>query len=85
LIHYPIPAHLQQAYQFLGYGAGSLPTTEHIVNRILSLPMFPEMTTEQVDQVIEGIKEFYKERGVTAVAADALPSQSATVFADQAV
>ncbi len=65
LIHYPIPAHRQQAYQYLGYGVGSLPTTEHIVDRILSLPMFPEMTSAQVDQVIEGIKAFYQERGVT--------------------
>lgn len=66
LIHYPIPAHRQQAYQFLGYKAGSLPTTEHIVDRILSLPMFPEMTDDQVQQVIDGIKEFYKERSVGA-------------------
>lgn len=66
LIHYPIPAHLQQAYQFLGYKAGSLPTTEHIVNRILSLPMFPEMTDDQVEQVIDGIKSFYKERSLSS-------------------
>jgi dTDP-4-amino-4,6-dideoxygalactose transaminase len=61
LIHYPIPAHLQQAYSFLGYKAGALPTTEHIVKRILSLPMFPQMTDAQVDQVIEGIADFYKD------------------------
>ncbi len=66
LIHYPIPAHMQQAYQFLGYKAGSLPTTEHIVNRILSLPMFPEMTDDQVEQVIDGIKSFYKERSLSS-------------------
>jgi len=65
LIHYPIPAHLQQAYAFLGYKPGDLPTTEHIVKRILSLPMFPELTDEQVDEVIEGIKDFHKERGIT--------------------
>ncbi|MBS1995157.1 MAG: DegT/DnrJ/EryC1/StrS family aminotransferase [Cyanobacteria bacterium SZAS LIN-2] len=61
LIHYPIPAHLQKAYSFLGYKPGALPTTEHIVKRILSLPMFPQMTDEQVDQVIEGIADFYKD------------------------
>jgi len=65
LIHYPIPAHLQQAYAYLGYKPGDLPTTEHIVKRILSLPMFPELTDEQVDEVIEGIKDFHKERGIT--------------------
>jgi dTDP-4-amino-4,6-dideoxygalactose transaminase len=56
---------LQQAYAFLGYKTGDLPTTEHIVKRILSLPMFPELTDEQVDEVIEGIKDFHKERGIT--------------------
>jgi dTDP-4-amino-4,6-dideoxygalactose transaminase len=61
LIHYPIPAHLQKAYAFLGYKPGSLPTTELIVKRILSLPMFPQMTDEQVDQVIDGIADFYKD------------------------
>ncbi len=65
LIHYPIPAHLQQAYSFLGYKPGTLPTTEHVVKRILSLPMFPELTDDQVDMVIEGIKDFHKERGIT--------------------
>lgn len=65
LIHYPIPAHLQNAYAFLGYKAGDLPTTEHIVKRILSLPMFPEMTEEQIDMVIEGVRDFHKERGIT--------------------
>jgi dTDP-4-amino-4,6-dideoxygalactose transaminase len=64
LIHYPIPAHLQQAYQYLGYKPGTLPTTEHIVKRILSLPMFPEMTDGQVDQVIDGIRDFYREKGL---------------------
>lgn len=72
LIHYPIPAHLQQAYSYLGYKTGSLPTTEHIVKRILSLPMFPQMTDEQVDMVIEGIADFYKDsRYVVDAATDA--------------
>jgi dTDP-4-amino-4,6-dideoxygalactose transaminase len=55
---------LQQAYQYLGYKPGTLPTTEHIVKRILSLPMFPEMTDGQVDQVIDGIRDFYREKGL---------------------
>jgi dTDP-4-amino-4,6-dideoxygalactose transaminase len=62
LIHYPNPAHLQKAYSFLGYKPGSLPQTEKAVKRILSLPMFPELTNEQVDAVIDGIKSFYSER-----------------------
>jgi dTDP-4-amino-4,6-dideoxygalactose transaminase len=59
LIHYPTPAHLQKAYKFLGYNVGDLPNTETVANRILSLPMFPELTNDQVDQVIAGIREFY--------------------------
>jgi dTDP-4-amino-4,6-dideoxygalactose transaminase len=59
LIHYPIPAHRSNAYKYLGYEAGSLPNTERIVDRILSLPMYPELEDAQVDAVIEAIKDFY--------------------------
>lgn len=50
-IHYPIPLHLQPAYRYLGYAKGSLPHTEQVVEKILSLPMFPEITEEQVEYV----------------------------------
>ncbi len=62
LIHYPNPAHLQKAYSYLGYQPGSLPVTEKIVNRILSLPMHPCLTDEQVDEVIEAIKSYSSEQ-----------------------
>ena len=58
LIHYPIPAHTQKAYSYLGYKPGDLPVTERLAKRILSLPMFPELTDEQIDQVINGIRDF---------------------------
>ncbi|MDR3613977.1 MAG: DegT/DnrJ/EryC1/StrS family aminotransferase [Candidatus Obscuribacterales bacterium] len=58
LIHYPTPAHRQEAYRYLNYAAGSLPVTEAVANRILSLPLFPELTNEQVDFVIEAVREF---------------------------
>ncbi len=58
LIHYPIPAHTQKAYSYLGYKLGDLPVTERLAKRILSLPMFPELTNEQIDQVIKGIRDF---------------------------
>jgi dTDP-4-amino-4,6-dideoxygalactose transaminase len=58
LIHYPIPAHLQKAYQYLGYKKGDLPNTEQAAERILSLPMFPELTDEQIDAVIAGVRAF---------------------------
>jgi len=62
LIHYPTPAHMQKAYSYLGYKNGSLPITEHITKRILSLPMYPELTNEQIDLVIETTHNFFNER-----------------------
>ncbi len=64
LIHYPIPAHMQKAYSYLGYKKGSLPTTEHIASRILSLPMYPELTDEQIDLVIDSIHKFFSEQKI---------------------
>ena len=52
-IHYPIPLHLQQAYAYLGYRAGDFPIAEAAAQRILSLPMFPEITDQQIDLVCE--------------------------------
>ena len=60
LIHYPVPAHMQDAYKYLNYSPGSLPATEKAVERILSLPMYPGLEDAQVDYVIESIREFYK-------------------------
>jgi dTDP-4-amino-4,6-dideoxygalactose transaminase len=47
-VHYPKPVHLQEAFSYLGQGAGSLPFTEHACEQALSMPLFPEMTEEQV-------------------------------------
>ncbi|MEI6042760.1 MAG: DegT/DnrJ/EryC1/StrS family aminotransferase [Chloroflexota bacterium] len=57
-IHYPIPAHLQKAYRWLGLAKGDLPKTEETSDRILSLPMFPELLLEQVEQVCKLIKSY---------------------------
>jgi dTDP-4-amino-4,6-dideoxygalactose transaminase len=54
-IHYPIPIHLQPAMADLGYKAGAFPVSERIAPRILSLPMFPELTTEQMARVAQAI------------------------------
>lgn len=59
LIHYPIPAHLQPAYAGLGYARGRLPVTERTADAILSLPMYPQLTDAEADQVIAAIREFY--------------------------
>jgi len=50
-IHYPKPVHLQEAYRSLGYGQGSFPVTEACAAEIVSLPMFPELTPQQIDTV----------------------------------
>jgi dTDP-4-amino-4,6-dideoxygalactose transaminase len=56
-IHYPVPVHLQEAYQGLGYQCGAFPIAERCAGEFLSLPMYPELTHSQVEQVIEGVKE----------------------------
>jgi dTDP-4-amino-4,6-dideoxygalactose transaminase len=50
-VHYPIPLHLQPAHADLGYGAGDFPVAEKVAREVLSLPMFPEMTRQQVATV----------------------------------
>jgi dTDP-4-amino-4,6-dideoxygalactose transaminase len=57
-IHYPIPLHRQKAYARLKHAEGSFPVTEEAARRILSLPMFPELTEEQIRQVAEQIHKF---------------------------
>ncbi len=57
-VHYPIPLHLQKAYAHLGYKKGAFPLTERVASEIVSLPMFPQMTNQQQDEVIKHIKEF---------------------------
>ena len=50
-VHYPIPVHLQPAYRDLGYARGDFPVSERAASEVLSLPIFPELTAEQVDTV----------------------------------
>jgi len=59
-IHYPIPAHLQPANEDLGYRAGDLPLTERAANETMSLPMFAELTDEQIEAVVKAVKQFEK-------------------------
>ncbi|HVR46365.1 MAG TPA: DegT/DnrJ/EryC1/StrS family aminotransferase [Candidatus Binatia bacterium] len=56
-IHYPVPIHLQPAYADLRLGPGAFPRTERAAERILSLPMFPELTDEQIDLVVGAIDD----------------------------
>ena len=58
-IHYPVPLHLTEAYQALGYpGRGSLPVAERLADQILSLPMYAELSEEQVEHVIRCLLDF---------------------------
>jgi dTDP-4-amino-4,6-dideoxygalactose transaminase len=58
LIHYPVPPHLQEAYQDMGYHKGDFPLAEELADTSLSLPLFIGMTEDQVDYVTETIKTF---------------------------
>jgi dTDP-4-amino-4,6-dideoxygalactose transaminase len=57
-IHYPVPIHLQPFYAGGGFRKGQFPVTERLCDEILSLPMFPELTAEQVRYVVENVIEF---------------------------
>lgn len=57
-IHYPIPIHLQKAYQFLGYKRGCLPKTENYANEVLSIPIFPELTQEELEYIVDALNKF---------------------------
>ena len=59
-IHYPIPLHLQPAYSYLGYRRGDFPITEKASQEILSLPMFAELNDQQIEEIVELIKNFKK-------------------------
>ena len=58
LIHYPIPAHLQVAYADLALGPGSFPVSERAAAEVLSLPMFPQLTDDEVASVCDSVNEF---------------------------
>lgn len=55
-VHYPIPLHMQEAFDYLGYKEGDFPVSEAVASEIMSLPMSPFLTTEQQDLVVEALK-----------------------------
>jgi dTDP-4-amino-4,6-dideoxygalactose transaminase len=59
-VHYPIPIHLQEAYRDLGYKEGAFPIAEHLAEEFLSLPMFPELTEEQIEYVASCVGEIVR-------------------------
>lgn len=59
-IHYPVSLHLQDAYKPLGYSKGSFPVAERCAGELVSLPMFSELTQEQIEKVVKEIRHFLK-------------------------
>ena len=62
MIYYPLPLHLQPALKYLGYKKGDFPEAEKATKGVLSLPIYPELSKENQDFIIEKIKEFYKKQ-----------------------
>lgn len=58
--HYPVPCHLQEAYKELGYKRGDCPNAEYLADHCVTLPLFPEMTEEEVAIVINAVNEYQK-------------------------
>jgi dTDP-4-amino-4,6-dideoxygalactose transaminase len=58
-IYYPLPLHLQPCFAYLGYKEGALPESERASKEVISLPIYPELTRTQQDEVIDAIRDFY--------------------------
>jgi len=59
-LHYPVPCHLQKAYSHLGYKQGDCPNAEYLAAHCISLPMFPEMSEEEIGRVIDAVNSYRK-------------------------
>ncbi len=57
-LHYPIPLHLQPCFEYLGYKKGDFPVTEKLASSCISLPMYPEISSKQIEYVCEKVRQF---------------------------
>lgn len=65
MVYYPIPLHAQKAYQSDKYPLGTLPVTESLCSKVISLPMSPEVTSDQIEYIIGHINEFCKQQSAS--------------------
>jgi dTDP-4-amino-4,6-dideoxygalactose transaminase len=59
-VYYPVPLHLQECFAFLNYGRGDLPVSEEASEKVLALPIYPELTEDQQGYVIDRLRNFYE-------------------------
>ena len=62
-IHYPVPVHLQPAYKNRVKLARNMRVTENLTNKIVSLPMYPELSIQEATEIVNAVKSFFEEQG----------------------
>jgi dTDP-4-amino-4,6-dideoxygalactose transaminase len=58
-VYYPLPLHLQPCFEYLGYTPGAFPESERAAAEVVSLPIYPELTSAQLHETVDGIRSFY--------------------------